>query len=269
MNDGREYYVLNTGLSGALRLRLLHEVYGAGTESLLLHIGLRPGMHVADVGCGPGIVTLFMAGHIGNTGSAVGIDSSPEQLRVAREEAAKHGFDNIRFIEANVYSLGLKADSFDLVYARSLLSHLQHPVKALKEMAAIVRPGGFLVCEDIDMETIYSDPPSNEYEKMVEILNALGKDRRADYSVGSHMIGMFEKLGFSEVHSKSYQPKFSSGETKRYWEYTLYELIPALERAGIATQEELNDLAKGLARIGTDDSCAVAQAVQTQVWARK
>src|SRR5262249_23564921 len=45
-------YVLATGEPAAYRLRLLHNLYGRGTGRLLLEAGLRPGMRVADLGCG-------------------------------------------------------------------------------------------------------------------------------------------------------------------------------------------------------------------------
>jgi hypothetical protein len=71
------------------------------------------------------------------------------------------------------------------------------------------------------------------------------------------------------LHVSSHQPKYGSGERKRYWEYTLYELKSVLINQGIITLEEFDSLSAGLNRIGTDDTYMVAQALQTQVWARK
>ena len=264
-----EHYVLETGRKGQWRLNLLHEVYGRETENLLLRIGLMPGMHVADIGCGPGTVTLFMASHINPAGFATGVDSSTEQLRVAVEEAQKKGVQNAGFIEADVYSLGLEKDSFDMVYARSILSHLQDPLRAIMDMKRIVKPGGVLVCEDIDMTTIHSEPSTAEYERAVEIWLALGAERRADYRVGSHMADLFRKAGFAHVQETSHQPKFRSGEKKRYWEYTFYEVSPAMIRAGVVNDAELSRLKNGFEKIAKNESVAVAQAAQFQVCAIK
>lgn len=264
-----EHYVLETGRKGEWRLNLLHEVYGRETENLLLGIGLKPGMHVADIGCGPGTVTFFMAQHIRPAGIASGVDSSTEQLKVAREEAQKKGVQNVCFIEADVYSLGLEKDSFDMVYARSLLSHLQDPLCAVTEMKRIVKPGGVLVCEDIDMATIHSEPSTAEYERAVEIWSALGAERRTDYRVGSHMADLFRKAGFAHVQETFHQPKFNSGEKKRYWEYTFYEVSPAMIRAGVVNDAELSRLKNGFEKIAENETIAVAQAAQFQVWATK
>jgi ubiquinone/menaquinone biosynthesis C-methylase UbiE len=226
-------------------------------------------MRVADVGCGPGTVTFFMAGHISPGGSASGVDASTEQLKVAREEAQKKGVKNVCFIEADVYSLGLEKDSFDLVYARSLLSHLQDPLQAIMEMKRIVKPGGVLVCEDIDMATIHTEPSTAEYERAVEIWMGLGEERRTDYRVGSHMADLFRKAGFADVQETSHQPKFNAGEKKRYWEYTLYEVSPAMKRAGIVNDDELSRLKNGFETIAENEAIVVAQAAQFQVWAIK
>jgi ubiquinone/menaquinone biosynthesis C-methylase UbiE len=264
-----EYYVLETGRKGQCRLNLLHEVYGRETEKLLLGIGLKPGMHVADIGCGPGTVTFFLARHISPAGIAYGVDSSTEQLNVALEEAQKKDIKNVRFIKADVYSLGLKKDSFDMVYARSLLSHLQDPLCAIIGMMRIVKPGGVLVCEDIDMATIHSEPTTAEYERSVEIWSALGAERRTDYRVGSHMADLFRNAGFANVQETFHQPKFISGEKKRYWEYTFYEVSPAMIRAGVLNDDELSRLKNGFEKIAENESVAVAQAAQFQVWAIK
>src|SRR5262245_13197863 len=47
-------YALATGAAAGHRLRMLHELYGPGTRRVLLDAGLRPGMRVADLGCGVG-----------------------------------------------------------------------------------------------------------------------------------------------------------------------------------------------------------------------
>ncbi len=49
-----DVYVLDVGESGAARLRLLDQVYGASTRRMLLEAGLREGSRVLDLACGMG-----------------------------------------------------------------------------------------------------------------------------------------------------------------------------------------------------------------------
>lgn len=264
-----EQYVLPTGHAGERRYRLLHAVHGPATERGLASLDLKPGMSVADIGCGIGLVTPVLARLVGPTGTVVGLDADRDQLAIARRDATAQGLTWVRFVEGNIYALELPRASFDLVYARSLLSHLQQPALALREMSALVKPGGILFCEDIDMSTITTEPPTEAYRKMVRILLALAKARKADYQVGAHLPVLFQAAGYPDPHVSSEQSVFQSGELKRYWEYTFRELVPALLDAKITSPDELSALTQELARIGTDGETRVAQARMTQVWARK
>ena len=46
MSEPREHYILATGGKDTTRLRLLHQVYGPGTESLFNRVGLQAGMFI-------------------------------------------------------------------------------------------------------------------------------------------------------------------------------------------------------------------------------
>ena len=261
--------MLATGRAGEARLELLNRVYGPSTERLLTEVDLQPGMSAADIGCGDGDVACWLAGHVGTTGTVVGVDSSPDQLAIARRKALAQGLAHVRFVEASAYSTGLAREAFDLVCCRSLLSHLQHPADAVREMSALVKPGGSLVCEDIDMTTLSTDPPTAAYVRVVEILLALGEDREADYRVGADLEALFQAVGYAQPNVRTDQPAFRTGESKRLWEYTFLELVPALLEAGVTTAAEVAALTPELARIGTNDSISIAQARKTQVWARR
>lgn len=82
-----EKYVLSTGEAGAERLRLVNEIFGPGTERLLRTAGLAPGMRVAEIGCGTGLVSLWIAGVAGANGSVTSADASAEQLGVAEHSS--------------------------------------------------------------------------------------------------------------------------------------------------------------------------------------
>ena len=264
-----EYYVLATGRAGEARLELLDAVYGPSTRKLLADVGLLQGMSAADIGCGDGDVACWLAGRVGTTGTVVGVDISADQLAIARQKALAQDLTQVRFVAASAYSTGLARGAFDLVCCRSLLSHLQQPEEALREMSALVRPGGSLVCEDIDMTTLRTDPPTAAYARVVEILLALGEDRQADYRVGADLEALFRAVGHPDPDVRSDQPAFRTGESKRLWEYTFLELVPALLEAGVTTAAEVAALTPELARIGADETTTVAQARKTQVWARK
>ena len=204
---------------------------------------------------------------MGPGGSVVGADLSVEQLVVAQREALARRLGRARFVASSVYGPGLARGRFDLVCCRSLLSHLSEPDQALRALGALVKPGGTLVAEDIDMTTVWTDPPSAAYERVTELFLSLAGTRGADYRVGSRLSDLFREAGYGAPEVRSDQYVARTGEAKRYWEYTFLEVAPAMLEAGLATRAEVDALAEELARLGTDDETAIYQPRKTQAWA--
>ena len=86
---------------------------------------------------------------------------SAAQLNQGRNLCDREGITNVIFVEASATATGLPRDSFDLVYCRFLLPHLVDPAACLREMLAILKPGGLLVVEDGDLTSAGSTPASS------------------------------------------------------------------------------------------------------------
>src|SRR5262249_23934164 len=131
MTQLSEHYFLATGGKDVKRLRLLHEVYGPGTEALFHRVGLRDGLRVVALGCGRGNIACWVAQQVATRGSYMAIDISPDQIDQARQQAQRRNVRNIEFHVADAYSPRLPEGTFDLVYCRLVLSHLTRPAAAL------------------------------------------------------------------------------------------------------------------------------------------
>src|SRR3954468_9299674 len=77
-------YVLGSTDPEMARLAAISRVYGRMTGAWLDAAGVGPGMRVADLGCGPGDVTLAAARCVGPTGSVIGVDDATRPLERAR-----------------------------------------------------------------------------------------------------------------------------------------------------------------------------------------
>jgi SAM-dependent methyltransferase len=258
-------YVLATGEPADYRLRMLHEVYGPGTRRLLLEAGLRCGMRVADFGCGVGMVTGLLAGLVGPKGHVVGIDLSAEQLAQARERCNGSG-RNVGFLKASATDTGLPPASFDFVYCRFLLIHLPEPNRALAEMRALLKPGGILVCEDGDLTSSGSEPPS-ALDAFADLWGRLGPVKGVDYTLGRRLFRMVLAAGFKAPKISFNQPVVARGEHKRLLELTVDEAGPAFVAAGLITQEQLERILIEMRRLSTDDSVLAVMPRMSQVWA--
>jgi SAM-dependent methyltransferase len=260
-------YALATGEPAAHRLRILHALYGPGTRRVLLDAGIRPGMRAADLGCGVGTVTALLAELVGPHGEVVGIDASAAQLAQARQRVGP-GAANVRFVEASATDTGLPPGSFDLVYCRFLLIHLPEPERALAEMHALLRPGGVLVCEDGDLTSAGSEPPS-ALGAFADLWGRLGPQRGLDYTLGRRLFQMAQAAGFPEPEVTFNQPVVARGETKRFLELSVAEAGPAFLDAGIITAQELERTVVEMWRLSADGTVLAVMPRMSQVWARK
>lgn len=245
-------YVLATGVAALDRLVLLDRIFGPTTRELLLDAGLDRAVHVADIGCGAGMVAVWMAERLGSRGFVTGVDVSDDQLAVARSRCARMKLQNIKFWTSSAYDTGLERETFDVVYSRFLTCHLQRPQDALVEMCALVKPGGVLICEDYDAASVASDPPTPAYERLHAIGAALDKARGVDSEIGPKLHRMFGQLPVDALRVRFRQPAFLIGPEKRFWEATLREAAPAIIESGVASQAELDDICAEMA-IGADD----------------
>jgi SAM-dependent methyltransferase len=266
-NGATGRYALATGESAAHRLRILHGLYGPGTRRLLLDAGLRRGMRVADLGCGVGMVTALLAELVGPEGLVVGIDASAEQLAEARG-LLNGGGANARFVEGSATDTGLPHGSFDLVYCRFLLIHLTEPERALREMRALLKPGGILVCEDGDLTASGSEPPS-ALGAFADLWGRLGPSRGVDYTLGRRLFQMVLAAGFPEPEITFNQPVVARGETKRLLELSVAEAGPAFVDAGLITDEELGRTLAEMRRLNANGSILAVMPRMAQVWATK
>jgi len=130
--------MLATGERAARRLHLIDRIFGPATREFLLACGLRPGWRVAEIGCGVGLVSFWMAEQ---GASVVAVDGNQAQIEVAAKYARGQGIANLEFHAADAYNTGLPRASFDMVYSRFLMCHLPAPVRALREMRELLKPG--------------------------------------------------------------------------------------------------------------------------------
>jgi len=74
-----------------------------------------------------------------------GIDLSTSMLEKARERVKREGLRNVRLLEMDAANLTFANDSFDIVYAPYLVSVVPDPIKVVKEMRRVCRPGGKII----------------------------------------------------------------------------------------------------------------------------
>lgn len=110
--------------------------------TLLDLAGVRPGQHVLDVACGTGVVARRATELVGPVGRVSGIDLNPAMIEVAREQTSA-----VDWRVGDAGDLPYEDGSFDAVVCQSALFFFPHPLRALTEMARVLRTGGTLALQ--------------------------------------------------------------------------------------------------------------------------
>jgi len=103
-------------------------------QPLLAAVGMKPGMRLLDLACGPGNITAA-ARRLGAI--PVGVDFSRNMILRARKKNP-----GIEFVEGDAERLEFKFESFDGVVMNFGVLHLAHPEKAFAEVRRVLRRGG-------------------------------------------------------------------------------------------------------------------------------
>jgi SAM-dependent methyltransferase len=117
---------------------------GAHGEEALRLVAPQPGQRVLDIGCGFGDTTQRIAGLVGDSGEAVGVDAAARFIEAARNDAAEAGVANARFEVADVQTDPFE-DRFDMAFSRFGTMFFTNPVTALRNVREALQPGGRLV----------------------------------------------------------------------------------------------------------------------------
>jgi 2-polyprenyl-3-methyl-5-hydroxy-6-metoxy-1,4-benzoquinol methylase len=235
-------YLLGHADAEVRRLLLQARLYDPYTEQALRLAGLRPGMRVLDVGCGPGDVSFVAARLVGPEGTVIGIDAADDIIELARDRATERGLTSVRFEQTTVGDLTLD-EPVDAVIGRLILMHLPDPAATLRQLAGLVRPGGFIAFSEFDMTGARGVPDGQLWlaarDTIIETFTAMGLDP----TFAATMPALFRQAGLSTPQLALGAPIGGAehAELIAFVAETLHSLLPAREKLGLVTDDAFTD----------------------------
>ncbi len=105
---------------------------------------VEPGMHVLELGPGPGTFTLEIAGKVGDGGRVTAVDISPAMIARLEAKIEAAGASNVTARVAPAYELPLPDASADRVFMVTVLGEIPDRNRALAEIGRVLKPDGLL-----------------------------------------------------------------------------------------------------------------------------
>lgn len=209
---------------------------------------LKPHMKILDVGCGPGTITAGLARYVPD-GRVTGIEPGQEIIGQARAQAGDQ--PNVEFTTGDVYALDYPDDTFCVTHAHQVLQHLGDPVKALKEMRRVTKPGGLVAVRDADYGAMFWYPASSVLEEWRDLYRKVARGNGGEPDAARRLHVWAREAGLDDVAVSSSTWTYATDEEREWWGGTWADrtlkssYAEAAARGGHATREDLERIAAG------------------------
>jgi ubiquinone/menaquinone biosynthesis C-methylase UbiE len=128
---------------------------------LLNEVGIKPGWHVLDAGCGSGSFLPLLAELVGPAGRLTAIDLAAEHVDLASRRVAAAGIARqVEVGHGDIRRLPYPDGGFDAVWCANTVQYLDDDElrAALAELRRVVRPGGTIAIKEIDVTVVTARP---------------------------------------------------------------------------------------------------------------
>jgi SAM-dependent methyltransferase len=173
--------------------------------------GVREGMTVLDVGCGPGALTGELVARVGE-GSVHAVDPSEPFVAAARE---RHPDVDVR--QASAAALPFEDGTFDAALAQLVVHFMRDPVAEIAEIGRVTRSGGVVAACVWDHAGEQS-PLGPFWRAMREIDPATQDESSLPGARDGHLVQLFEEAGLQDVAPGLLSVSVSHASFDEWWE---------------------------------------------------
>jgi SAM-dependent methyltransferase len=234
------YAFANARAAQRERLRTLEALNDAGTKHQLDARGAAKGWRCLEVGAGGGSIAAWLCDRVAPDGQVMATDLDTTVL-----DELSH--PNLVVRAHDVLVDDLPDGEFDLVHLRLLLAWLSEPRVALQRLVAALRPGGWLVAEELDFASAVSDPTMDteacaRFARLVKAHNTvLAEHHGFDFAYGRRVASDLEGSGLAECACEGRASMWrGDSEGGLIWRLTIAQLRETMIAEGLMDSADLD-----------------------------
>ena len=179
---------------------------GLGCGNPVAIAALKKGEVVLDLGSGGGFDCFLARRQVGETGYVIGVDMTPDMIKLARKNAAKSGYTNVEFRLGEIEHLPVSDSSVDAIISNCVINLSLDKEQVFKEAFRVLKPGGRLSTSDV---VATAEIPQHINQDLALIAGCVGGAEHID-----NIKEMLMKAGFIDIQM---MPKDNSREIIKSW----------------------------------------------------
>ncbi|WP_086663610.1 methyltransferase domain-containing protein [Lentzea kentuckyensis] len=252
----------NSTPDAGARLALLEDLYDPATRRHLDGLGVGPGWRCLEVGVGHGSIAGYLSDRVGPAGYVLATDIDTSVF-------AAPPAPNLELRTHDIGADTLPEAAFDLVHARAVLGFA--PLTALRPMIAALKPGGWLLLEQMSSApTECLEPADDEAavlaHQMRRAINALIVRRGGDPGLGLRVPQLVRGAGLSDLGGESFAVPLRTRPVARFTLATVDLVKDQIVTAGLMTAADVDRYRACLAE---PDQLFPASLWMVSVWGRR
>jgi SAM-dependent methyltransferase len=233
------YALDNSWLNAKRRLELLEQYLDPITKRRVVALGVGAGSRCLEVGGGGGSIARWLSDLVGSTGGVVATDINTrflDDIDAPNFEAQRH----------DILADPLPEGVFDFAHTRWLLHHLPDPEIAIRKMVAALKPGGWLLLEEVDFFPVRASSSTAYSEFMAALTGTVVAASGRDCFWARALPGIVATMDLVDVGGEGDFSVIRGGSpTAEFFSLTADQMREAMIERGAQTAEQI-DAAKAL-----------------------
>jgi arsenite methyltransferase len=162
---------------------------------------------IAVKGTRSGGFDCFLArAQVGETGHVIGVDMTPEMVKLARENAQKSGYTNVEFRLGEIEHLPVADESVDVIISNCVINLSLEKEQIFKEAYRVLKPGGRISISDI---VATAEMPEQIRQDLTMMTGCIAGAEHVE-----NIRTMLQNAGFKDI---KLTPKDNSREILKSW----------------------------------------------------